>query len=262
MRPGGCRTTRRWPGARPTGRAPACCPPPRAKPEAIVHVYAARTGRWKGVFAHHSWIVIKEKGASRLHALRQGRLGPAGEGQQLGARCALVWPPCRGWSGAVEGPAAEALIPKISAAVAALSLQPRRATTRSGRAPTRTRSSPTCSPPSPRPASPCRPPPSARTGASTSRLFGLTPSGTGVQLVVGGLFGVTVGWVEGIEINVLGLVTGIDIRRPALKLPGFGRIGMGMVAEARACRPFDPRGMIRKHAALLSTPPSATPRPP
>ena len=35
------------------------------------------------------------------------------------------------------------------------------------------------------------------------------------------------GWVEGIEVNVLGLVTGIDIRRPALKLPGFGRIGFG-----------------------------------
>ena len=40
----------------------------------------------------------------------------------------------------------------------------------------------------------------------------------------------TVGWVEGVEINVLGLVAGIDFRRPALKLPGFGRIGMGTVA--------------------------------
>ncbi len=40
----------------------------------------------------------------------------------------------------------------------------------------------------------------------------------------------TVGWVEGVEINVLGLVTGLDIRRPAIKLPGFGRIGVGTVA--------------------------------
>src|SRR6185437_5060984 len=38
-------------------------PSARAKPEAVVHVYAARTGRWKGIFAHHSWIVVKEKGA-------------------------------------------------------------------------------------------------------------------------------------------------------------------------------------------------------
>ena len=84
--------------------------------------------------------------------------------------------------------------------------------------------------PFPRPASPCRRPPSARTGAAGRGIFGLTPSGTGIQLSLGGLLGVSVGWVEGVEINVLGLVAGIDIRRPALKLPGFGRIGMGTVA--------------------------------
>jgi hypothetical protein len=33
-------------------------------------------------------------------------------------------------------------------------------------------------------------------------------------------------WVEGLEINVLGLVLGVDIRRPAIKVPGFGRIGV------------------------------------
>lgn len=38
-------------------------PSPHSKPEALVHIYAARTGRWKGIFAHHSWIVIKDKGA-------------------------------------------------------------------------------------------------------------------------------------------------------------------------------------------------------
>ena len=60
-----------------------------------------------------------------------------------------------------------------------------------------------------------------------ARIFGLTPSGTGVQLSLGGLFGITIGWIEGVEVNVLGLVAGIDIRRPALKLPGLGRIGVG-----------------------------------
>jgi hypothetical protein len=53
----------------------------------------------------------------------------------------------------------------------------------------------------------------------------LTPSRTGVQLSVGGFAGVAVGWVEGVELNFLGLVAGVDIRRPALKLPGWGRIG-------------------------------------
>jgi hypothetical protein len=54
---------------------------------------------------------------------------------------------------------------------------------------------------------------------------GTAPSGEGVQLSLGGLLGVTVGWVEGLEINVLGLVAGMDVRRPALKLPGWGRLG-------------------------------------
>ena len=57
------------------------------------------------------------------------------------------------------------------------------------------------------------------------RFAGLTPSRSGIQLGFGGLLGLTVGWIEGVEVNVLGLVAGLDIRRPALKLPGFGRIG-------------------------------------
>ena len=35
-----------------------------------------------------------------------------------------------------------------------------------------------------------------------------------------------VGWVEGIELNFFGAVLGIDVRRPALKLPGIGRLGL------------------------------------
>ena len=34
-----------------------------SKPDAIIHVYAARVGRWRGIFAHHTWVVIKDKGA-------------------------------------------------------------------------------------------------------------------------------------------------------------------------------------------------------
>jgi hypothetical protein len=29
---------------------------------------------------------------------------------------------------------------------------------------------------------------------------------------------------DGFELNVLGLVTGVDLRNPALKLPGIGRV--------------------------------------
>jgi hypothetical protein len=55
-------------------------------------------------------------------------------------------------------------------------------------------------------------------------VFARTPSGTGYQLSVSGLLGVSAGRYEGIELNVLGLVFGLDLRQPALKLPGIGRV--------------------------------------
>ena len=32
--------------------------------------------------------------------------------------------------------------------------------------------------------------------------------------------------IEGLELNLLGLTIGVDLLRPALKLPGIGRIGL------------------------------------
>src|SRR5262249_11250645 len=55
---------------------------------------------------------------------------------------------------------------------------------------------------------------------------GLAPSGTGIQLRLLGLAGVLVGWDDGIELNLLGLTFGVDLVRPALKLPGVGRLGV------------------------------------
>jgi hypothetical protein len=54
-----------------------------------------------------------------------------------------------------------------------------------------------------------------------------TPSGTGYQLSMLGLFGVTMAREEGFEVNVLGFNFGIDFFKPALKLPFIGRIGVG-----------------------------------
>jgi hypothetical protein len=34
-------------------------------PDALIRVYAARTVRWRGIFAVHTWIVFKEQGAPR-----------------------------------------------------------------------------------------------------------------------------------------------------------------------------------------------------
>jgi hypothetical protein len=202
--------------------------PARAHPEALVHVYAARTGRWKGIFAHHTWIVVKEKGAgaySRYDMVAWGNPVKVNN-----------WAPDARWYGhapqlvgAVEGPAAEGLIPKIRAAVAQYP---------------HSRYGDYSVWPGPNsnsfvayvlaavPEAGIALPPTAvgKDWRIDSRILGLAPSGTGIQVSLGGLFGLTVGWVEGLEVNVLGLVTGIDLRRPAIKLPGFGRIGVGTVA--------------------------------
>ena len=55
-------------------------------------------------------------------------------------------------------------------------------------------------------------------------LVARTPSGTGYQLSLSGLLGVGAGGYEGIELNVFGMVFGFDLRHPALKLPGIGRV--------------------------------------
>ena len=65
---------------------------------------------------------------------------------------------------------------------------------------------------------------------------GLTDSGTGIEASLWGVLGVKLGWVEGVELNVIGLVAGLDIRHPALKLPGFGRIGFESAATAATAK--------------------------
>ena len=51
------------------------------------------------------------------------------------------------------------------------------------------------------------------------------PSGTGYQVSLFGLLGVLAAIEEGVEVNILGLVFGIDPLDLALKLPMAGRIG-------------------------------------
>src|SRR5258708_6945134 len=43
-------------------------PPPNQHPDAVVRGFAARAVRWRGIFAVHSWIVVKEKAARSYSA--------------------------------------------------------------------------------------------------------------------------------------------------------------------------------------------------
>jgi hypothetical protein len=201
--------------------------PPDLQPQAIVHVYAARVGRWRGIFAHHCWVVVKERGASAYT-----RFDKVGWGLPVRLN---GWAPDGRWYGnppelvaAIEGPDAEALIPRIRAAVADYPFQAA-GSYRAWPGPNSNSfaSHLLAAVPELRAALP--PTAIGKDWPDGGIALRRTPSRTGVQLLAYGLFGVTLGWVEGVEINLLGLVAGIDVRRPALKLPGFGRIGVPAV---------------------------------
>ena len=70
--------------------------------------------------------------------------------------------------------------------------------------------------------------------AARKRVWGSFNTGgsTGIRLSLDGYLGFTAGWVEGLEVNFLGVVFGIDLRRPAIKLPGLGRIGLAQTSVA------------------------------
>jgi len=66
---------------------------------------------------------------------------------------------------------------------------------------------------------------------------GFTDSGTGIEASLWGVLGIKLGWIEGVELNVLGLVAGLDLRRPGIKLPGFGTLGLAGRTATAAARP-------------------------
>ena len=201
-------------------------PLPAAKPEALIYIYAARTGRWRGIFAHHSWIVVKDKNASRYN-----RYDKVGWGRPVRTD---GWPPDGRWFSnapelvlAIEGEVAERLIPRVRAAVASYPYG-EWGGYRAWPGPNSntfvahvTREVPELG---------AALPPTAigKDWHPTNEILALTPSRTGIQLSLAGFLGVSIGWIEGIEVNFLGLVAGLDLRRPALKLPGWGRIGLAV----------------------------------
>lgn len=198
-------------------------PHPGDHPGAVVRVFAARTVRWRGIFAVHSWIVVKERGAMRYTRYDYTAWGEpiridgfAPDGRWFGAAPELVL--------AVDGDEAARVIPKIRNVIetyrfgaygdytawpgpnsntfvqAALNSVPELHAV--------------------------LPPTAIGKDYPVAAWWGLTPSRTGVFTSLGGYLGLTVGWIEGVELNVFGGVLGIDLRRPALKFPGIGRIGV------------------------------------
>lgn len=202
-------------------------PDPAATREAVVQVYAARAFHWRGLFAVHTWIATKAEGADhyRVHQV-------LGWNRWRGRSVvdSRVEVPDRSWYGAppvvvtdVRGEQAGALIAEIDAAVARY---PYPHDYRVWPGPNSNtfvafvgREVPSLGVALPATAI-------GKDYLPGGALLGTAPSGTGGQLSLGGLLGVTAARTEGLELNVLGLVFGIDPLRPALKLPGVGRLGL------------------------------------
>ena len=198
-------------------------PPASHDKAARVVVFTGTTGAWKGIFSVHSWIVFKQANATAWT-----RYDVVGWGNPVRAN---GWPADGLWYGNlpvaiadVSGAEAEKLIPKVEAAVRDYSYN------RAGDYriwPGPNSNSFTAAILRAVPELGVTLPPNA-VGRDFRNGFyaGRTDSGTGVEINLNGLFDVKLGWIEGVEVNLLGLVAGLDLRHPAVKLPGFGRIGV------------------------------------
>jgi hypothetical protein len=198
-------------------------PNPADHSEALIRVFAARTVRWRGIFAVHTWIVVKERGASRYTRYDYTAWGEpiridgfAPDGRWFGALPeALV---------SVDGDKAEQLIPKIRSVVESYGFRAY-GDYRPWPGPNSNTFIQAILDAVPELDAVLPPTAIGKDYPYRGSWFGLTPSGSGVFFSLGGYLGLTIGWIEGVELNFFGGVLGLDIRRPALKLPGIGRIG-------------------------------------
>jgi Protein of unknown function (DUF3750) len=210
-------------------------PPATAARDARLLIFTGRTGRWKGIFAVHSWVVFKPENATTW-----SRYDVVGWGQPVRTN---NWAPDGRWFGDtprvlvdVRGPQAQALIPKVKAAIAAYSYN-HLGDYRIWPGPNSNTFTAAVLRSMPELAA-TLPPNAIGKDFRAYPYAGLTDSRTGIEASLWGVLGVKLGWVEGIEFNILGLVAGLDVRHPALKLPGFGRVGLddgtALAAPARA----------------------------
>jgi hypothetical protein len=199
-------------------------------PPARILMMSGRTRGWKGAVAVHSWVVIKRENERAWR-----RYDVAGWGNPVRMNW---WPPDL-WFGEygeviadVEGAQAQALIPKIEAAIKAYPYKSE-GDYRIWPGPNSNTFVATVLRAVPELGA-TMPPNAVGRDFRPLPYAGISDSGTGVEASLWGLLGVKLGWVEGIEVNVLGLVAGLDLRHPAVKLPGLGRVGVEAVATASA----------------------------
>lgn len=197
-------------------------PPAAAHPDAAIRVMTARTGGAKGAVSVHSWVVYKPEGAPRwTRAEVVGWGAPVRiDGYAPDAR----WYSNEPWVvGAVEGPRAAALLPRLEAAIRDYPWSGRgdyviwpgpnsnsfvahllRAVPEIGVV---------------------LPPQAAGRDWTGPGPRATRDAGGDLHLSWSGLVGLSIGPRAGLELHALGQAFGLDLSRLALKLPGIGRVG-------------------------------------
>jgi hypothetical protein len=205
----------------PVGLAPDAA----TTPEAVVQVYGARTWGWRGSFGVHTWVAIKPAGAAAytVYEVIGWRLRWADSVLAIHARA----PDARWFGNEPElyaekrGEEAEKLIPRIDAAARSYPYARKYAAWPGPNSNTFvawiTRAVPELGVD--------LPPTAIGKDYLGDSVLATAPSGRGLQFSIGGVLGLTLSGVEGLEINLLGLTFGVNPFDPALKLPLLGRLG-------------------------------------
>ena len=196
--------------------------------EAVVQVYYARALNWRGIFGVHTWIATKPENAAEytIHQVIGWRLY-----RGLSAVASAPGIPDGRWFGneptlitELRGESASLAIPKIIAAVASYPYPNEYKVWPGPNSNTFMayigRQVPELHMDLPATAI-------GKDYPINGSLLDRTPSGTGYQLSMLGVLGLSMAREEGVELNLLGLSFGIDFYKPALKLPFIGRIGAG-----------------------------------
>lgn len=198
---------------------------PAARDEngAVVHIMAARTGGLKGALSVHSWIVVKPVGQ-----VGYNRYEKVGWGMPVRRNAYAA--DARWYSNdpfivkTLRGRKAELLIPQIEAAIASYP-HAQRGAYRLWPGPNSNTFVAHVLRQVPQIGAVLPPEAVGRDYLPDGGFLAVDTQTMDLHATLYGLAGFSAGLRYGVEIHLFGLVAGIDPMRPALKIPGFGRVG-------------------------------------
>jgi hypothetical protein len=209
-------------------------PPPSQRRHAVVRVFSARTVSWRGIVATHSWVVIKDKGAAAYQRFDYTAWGRPiwidrfePDGRWFGSAPEVIF--------ACDGEDAERMLPRIRETVRHYRYS-RVGDYRSWPGPNSNTFVAAIMSAVPEMKASLAATAIGKDFPSNGRWIGLAPSRTGIRITADGYVGLTLAWIEGLEVNILGAVVGLDLRGLGLKLPGLGSVSFPTAAVKRVIR--------------------------